>query len=344
MLAPEPKCGSAMGPTVCEYPHSQREFAVSNGRLSDPAATSLPRLKVGLALSAGAARGLAHIGVIQVFEENGIRIDAVAGCSMGAYIGALWCAGCDGAELERLAREIEGRWGFLKLINLSCPPRRAFLRNQTIRERLMQSIGTATFESLQKPLCVVATDLDQLNAAYFDRGEVACAVQASCAIPGILEPVQIGRSTYTDGGITDPLPARVLRRMGCQIVIAVDVIPPSQFQTCVCEHEREQADIKKPNRAISWLNQHLNPFGRGNLFDTLYRSLTAAQMLLAEHAGSEADFVIRPISCDASWHEFHLPAKYISLGRRVAGENLGQIRSLLARKEVRHETHMVRVA
>ena len=343
MLAPEPKYGSAMDPEVCEAPRSQRELAASNGRLSGTSCKAVAQRKVGLALSAGAARGLAHIGVIQVFEENGIQIDAVAGCSMGAYIGALWCAGCNGAEMERLSHELDGRWGFLKLMDTMWPPRRAFLRSRLIRERLMRCIGAVKFESLRKPLCVVATDLDQLSAAYFNHGEVALAVQASCAIPGILEPVQIGSSTFTDGGITDPLPVQALRRMGCQIVLAVDVIPPPAFQTCVCEHEREQADIKKPARVLSWLDEHLNPFGRGNLLDTLYRSLTAAQMLLAEKSARRANFVLRPISCDASWHEFHRPAKYISLGRRIAEENLGQIQSLIARKEARHEHAMVRV-
>src|SRR5205085_11422905 len=117
---------------------------------------------LGLALSSGAAKGFAHIGVIQVLEENGIEVDVVAGSSMGAYIGALWAYGLNGQDLERLARELEGRWALWSLIDPVFPPRQGFLRGYAVRRRLMRSIGNSRFSDMTKPLRVVAGDLATL--------------------------------------------------------------------------------------------------------------------------------------------------------------------------------------
>jgi len=117
---------------------------------------------VGLALSSGAAKGFAHVGVLQVLEEKGIEVDVVAGASMGAYVGALWAHGCDGGELERLSRELEGRWAFWSLIDPVFPPRRGFLRGFAVKNRLMRTVGHARFGDLKRPLRIVATNLATL--------------------------------------------------------------------------------------------------------------------------------------------------------------------------------------
>src|SRR5262249_20441978 len=127
---------------------------------------------VGLALSSGAAKGFAHIGVIQVFEENGIEIDAVAGASMGAYVGALWTYGHDGSALEKFARELEGRWSLWSLVDPVFPPRQGFLRGFAVKNRLMRSIGQARFGDLARPLRVVAANLATLERMAFCSGEV----------------------------------------------------------------------------------------------------------------------------------------------------------------------------
>src|SRR5882724_3046569 len=114
---------------------------------------------VGVAFSSGAAKGFAHIGVIQVLEENGIEVDVVAGASIGAYIGALWTYGHDGTELEGLARELESRWGFWSLIDPVFPPRQGFLGGFSVKRRLMRTIGHARFADLQRPMRVVAGNL-----------------------------------------------------------------------------------------------------------------------------------------------------------------------------------------
>src|SRR5208282_2557070 len=155
-------------------------------------------------------------GVIQVLEENGIEIDAVAGASMGAYVGAVWAYGHDGAACEKIARDLERRWGLFYLVDPVIPPRQGFLRTRRIGRRLRRAIGSARFLEMSCPLRVVATDFETLDRVIFSTGEVARAVEASIAIPGICVPYRLGGRMLMDGGISDPLPADVLSEMGVQ--------------------------------------------------------------------------------------------------------------------------------
>ncbi|MBI4661613.1 MAG: patatin-like phospholipase family protein [Verrucomicrobia bacterium] len=295
---------------------------------------------MGLALSSGGAKGLAHIGVIQVLEENAIPIDVVAGCSMGAYIAAVWARGYDGEQMERLAREIEGRWSWLSLIDPVFPPRAGFIRGQAVKKRLKKSIGEAEFADTVRPLRIIATNLSTLERVVFSEGEVAAAVHASCAIPGLCVPVEIGGDTYIDGGITDPLPVDVLRDMGVQRILAVNAIPTPAYLGCCREMEREQAELR-PKRGwlLAALNRHLNYFARGNILNNLLNAFYGAQTRVAEIASQKADLVLRPLACDAHWHDFTHPAKYIALGRRIAEEHLDEIKSLARTKDSSDEHH-----
>ncbi|RYD79876.1 MAG: cyclic nucleotide-binding domain-containing protein, partial [Verrucomicrobiaceae bacterium] len=144
-------------------------------------AREIARCRIGLALSSGGAKGLAHVGVIQILEENGIEIDAIAGASMGAYVGSLWALGLDGTELERLAREYEGRGGLRSMLDPVFPPRLGFIRTRHIAKRLRNSLGNIPFAGLVRPMRVVATHLDTLGRIVFEDGEVASAVEASIA-------------------------------------------------------------------------------------------------------------------------------------------------------------------
>jgi NTE family protein len=304
------------------------------------------RPRVGLALSGGAAKGLAHVGVIQVLEENGIHIDAVAGSSMGAYVGSIWCSGHDGLELERIAREVRGRRGLWRLMDPMLPPRRGFIRGRAMRKRLARSIGRMTFAEMERPFRAVTTCLESLDRVVFSEGEVAPAVQASCAIPGICEPVRIGEGLYTDGAVVEPVPVRSVREMGVDRVIAVSVFPTPEFQKLVTAHDRRQATkARRRHRWLACLNRQVNWFASGNILDTVYRSLGAAQLRLAARACRRADVVIRPLSLDARWFEFHHPEKYIALGRAAAEAQLDQLQALVDDragrngKEATHEEH-----
>lgn len=293
--------------------------------------------RIGLALSSGGAKGLAHIGIIQVLEENGIDVDVVAGCSMGSYVASLWSHGHDGNLLEELANEVKGRWGFAKLLDPAFPPRQGFIFGRAVKRRLERTIGDAHFSDLVRPLRVVATNLDTLERAVFASGDVASAVHASSAIPGVCAPVDIGNETFVDGGICDPLPVDVLREMGIEHIIAVNTIPTPEYLRCVRDLEREREEaMPKEFSFRAYLNRHFNYFARGNILDNLLRSVHGAQIRVAEEACTHADIVLRPLACDGKWHEFSKPAKYISLGREAAQESIEEIRKLVRRKET-HE-------
>ncbi|HEY0454865.1 MAG TPA: patatin-like phospholipase family protein, partial [Verrucomicrobiae bacterium] len=297
--------------------------------------------RVGLALSSGGARSLAHIGVIQILEENGIEIDVIAGCSMGSYIGAVWAFGYDGHTMERLAREVEHRWGLLELIDPFILPRQGFLRGEKVKRRLKRSIGDAHFSELVRPLRIVATNLASLERTVFSTGEVAAAVHASSAIPGACAPVKMGDELYVDGGISDPLPVDVLQEMGIDKIIAVNTIPTPAYLRCRMEMDREQAELygRHPGRVRKFVNQYLNYFAPGNILDIILRAFHGAQMRVAEHSCLAADLVLRPLSFDGRWHDFRHPAKYIALGRQEAQEHLAEIKALIHRKEPKHESH-----
>jgi NTE family protein len=297
---------------------------------------------VGMALSSGAAKGFAHVGVIQVLEENNIDVDVVAGASMGAYVGALWAYGCDGCELERLSRELEGGWAFWSLIDPAFPPRRGFLRGFAAKRRLMRSIGQAHFADLMRPLRVVAANLATLERVVFSSGEVASAVHASTAVPGICVPVTIDGETYTDGGIVDPLPVDILREMGVARVIAVNVIPTPDRIRCAIEAELQlkrdhETTGRKMFRKALPLNRQVNYFARGNVLEILMRSVHGGQIRMAEASCQMADLVLRPEIYDDRWLDYRHPRKFIALGREVAERHLQEIKSLVNRTEISHE-------
>ena len=299
-------------------------------------AREIARCRIGLALSSGGAKGLAHIGVIQVLEENGIEVDCVAGASMGAYIGGLWAHGADGRMLDAIARENESRWGLWALVDPELPPRRGFLRTGRVMKRLRRSLGDAWFCDLVRPLRVVATHLETLERVVFSSGDVGDAIEASIAIPGIIVPVKINGETLIDGGIADPLPVDVLQEMGIEKIIAVNVIPPPETLREWRDQKCLPRDTATNRRGIgAFLNRHLNYFAKGNVLDTLLQAVSGAQTRVAETSSLSADILLRPLHCGARWHDFTNPGKYIALGRAAAEAQLPAILALA--KGVSHE-------
>jgi NTE family protein len=302
---------------------------------------------VGLALSSGAAKGFAHVGVLQVLEENGLEVDVVAGASMGAYVGALWAYGCNGRELERLSRELEARWALWTLIDPAFPPRRGFLRGYAVKKRLMRTIAHTRFADLVRPLRIVAANLSTLERVVFSSGEVATAVHASSAVPGICVPVTCEGETYSDGGIVDPLPVDVLREMGVGRIIAVNVIPTPDRIRCaiIAELERKrstEASARKLFRKLLPLNRQMNYFARGNLLEILMRSLHGAQIRMAEASCEMADVVLRPEIYDDSWLDYRNPGKFIALGREEAERHLDEIKALMNRTDASNEPKLAK--
>jgi NTE family protein len=305
-------------------------------------ARSLGNCLVGLALSSGAAKGFSHVGVLQVLEENGIEPDVVAGASMGAYVGALWAYGCDGAKLEKLARDMEAKWSLWNLIDPVFPPRQGFLRGYAAKQRLQQTIGDAQFSDLIRPLRVLATNLDTLGRVVFSSGDVATAVHTSIAVPGIFVPVRIGEESFVDGGIVDPLPTDVLQEMGVNKIIAVNAMPSSDRIRLSLQAQRELGG-RTPRRTLKLarqllpFNQHVNYFAQGNILEILMNSIHGAQIRMAEASCQHADVVLRPDVGHDRWLDFRNPAQYIRAGREIALRHLGEIKALVQEKGMTYE-------
>ena len=174
--------------------------------------------RIGLALGGGAARGFAHIGVIQVLEEAGIKPDLVAGTSAGSLVAALYAAGRTGAELARVALAMDESaitdWSF---------PGRGLIRGEALARYVREQTGGRSIEALPLPLGIVAADLYSGAPILFQRGDPGVAVRASSAVPAVFQPVRIGSREYVDGGLVSPVPVRFARQMGAEVVIAVDI-------------------------------------------------------------------------------------------------------------------------
>lgn len=303
-----------------------------------PSSPRKPR--VGLALSSGGAKGLAHIGVIQVLEEHGIEVAAVAGTSIGAYVGAMWASGLKGKQLEALAAEMKTSRDLLTLVDPIVPPRRGFVRGDKIERRLRDTLGDTTFAELDKSLLVVATELDGYRRVIFKTGDVASAVRASLAIPGILEPAVRDGVEYMDGGVSDPLPVDVLLNEPIDLVLAVSVIPSLEELPDEAREPLDPIDRGRKSwwrRPLSWLNSRVNYFAKGNLFDILRSAAFGSQLRLVEASAARADVLIRPVTNHCRWHDYTSWKEYIAVGRQAAEEALPEIVSRL------HESHRLSV-
>ncbi len=174
--------------------------------------------KIGLTLSGGIARGIAHIGVLKAFEEYNIPVHVVSGTSIGAIIAALFAAGLSSDELYALAQEIN--WP--KIVSLSYTMR-GLVKNDGIKRLIKETIGDLSFRDLKIPCIIATTDFDTGTPYYFTAGPVAPAVQASCTIPVLFAPVEINGHHYVDGGITANLPTTPVHEYGAHFIFAVDV-------------------------------------------------------------------------------------------------------------------------
>jgi len=188
---------------------------------STPPAPPAPpprRPRIGLALGGGAARGFAHIGVIQALEESGLAPDLVAGTSAGSLVAALYASGRSGADLALLADTMDetafADWAY---------PGRGLLRGEALARYVRDKTGHKPIEQMKIPLGIAATDLDSGEGVLFQRGDTGTAVRASSAVPAVFQPVKIGTHEYVDGGLSAPVPVHHARTMGAEFVIAVDI-------------------------------------------------------------------------------------------------------------------------
>lgn len=187
-------------------------------------------MKIGLALGSGAARGWAHIGVIQALEEMGIKIDIVTGCSIGSYVGAAYASG----KLKELAEWVESltEWQVYALMGVGFH-RGGLVSGLKVFKALQDNFSYETFEQLEKPFAAVATDLYTGREVNFMQGSVIDAVKASCAIPGLFAPQLHNNRWLVDGGVVNPVPVNMCRMLGADIVIAVNLSADFRPQSIV---------------------------------------------------------------------------------------------------------------
>jgi NTE family protein len=194
-----------------------------------PVPVVLRKVKIGLALGGGAARGFAHIGVIKALEAQGIVPDIVVGTSAGSVVGALYASGLNGFALQRLALEMDeatiSDWA-LPLFSKSS----GVLKGEALQAYVNKAVHNQPIEKLKIPFGAVATDLKSGQPILFRRGNTGQAVRASSSVPGVFQPVNIGGRTYVDGGLVAPVPVRYAKEMGAEFVIAVNISSAAKGQ------------------------------------------------------------------------------------------------------------------
>ncbi|MBB6449402.1 NTE family protein [Geomicrobium halophilum] len=174
---------------------------------------------IGLALGSGGARGIAHIGVLEVLEDYRIPVDFVAGSSMGALVGSLFAYGHSATDLTRMANLFRRKY----YLDFTIPPKMGLINGKRLQELILMLSQGEDLDRLRTPVTVVTTDLNNGERVLFTSGSIAKAVRASISIPGIFVPVSHEGRLLVDGGVIDRVPASVVRDMGADIVIAVDV-------------------------------------------------------------------------------------------------------------------------
>ncbi len=291
-------------------------------------------LKIGLALGGGAARGLAHIGIIEALEEQGIEIDLIAGTSMGAIIGADYALHRDVQKLHRRFAdylqseayresqfafmqqkdEVEGEGIFLRFSRLarrgifftSSLTRKSFVSEEDAARHFALLIDDRRLEETRIPFLAVALDLISGREVLLDHGPMRPAIAASCALPGILPPVNLQGRLLVDGGWINAVPVEPLLHRGADFVIAVDV-------------SRDLSDFEGP----------------GNGLQVVFRADAVTRHVLAAERMRAADIVLSPAVRQIHWSDFTRAEETIRHGRDAALEAIAEIRRLLRRKKWR---------
>jgi len=253
--------------------------------------------RLGLALGGGGARGFAHVGVLQVLEEAGIKTDLVVGTSAGSLVGALHASGKTGAQLQRIAETMEEStitdWA-LPFLN------RGVLRGEALARYVSNQTQGRKIEDLPIRLGIVATDLNLGEGVLFQRGDTATAVRASSAVPSVFLPVRINNRDYVDGGLVAPVPVRYAREMGAEVVLAIDI-----------------STTPEGSQAESMLQILLQTF------NIMGKSIKALEL-------KEADVVVRPSLGGVSSADFNARLRAIEAGRAAMLAALPALKAALA--------------
>lgn len=308
-------------------------------------------MKIGLALGSGAARGWAHIGIIQALEELGVKIDIVSGCSIGAYVGAAYTS----EQLQGLSEWAcsLSEWQVLGLMGVGFN-KGGLVSGQKVFQALADNFSVETFEQLTKPLGVVATDLYSGKEVTFTQGTIIDAVKASCAIPGLFPPIYADQRWLVDGAVVNPVPINLCRQLGADFVIAVNLsadFRPQAAENSLQEHEK---NLKKTNDFFSKSHSLMQQWFKGakrksssdenppqesikqpespSIIGVMSSSLDILQARVTRSrlAGDPPDILIEPQLRDFGTMEFHRATELVEEGHMAVSRLAEQIKYQLA--------------
>ena len=267
--------------------------------VDEGAASPACRPGIGLALGGGFARGFAHLGVLRVLEENQIPVSHIAGSSVGSILGAAYASGAPLSRIIATCRTLRlrdiARWRVSRL---------GLASNHRLGNLIERVFESRQFEELRIPLAVVATDLSTGEPVVFTQGNLVDAIRASCAFPGLFEPVEIGTRCLADGGLVAPVPTRAVRELGASTVIGISV----------GMHDGHRGAPR-------------------NIFQVVSRAVSAAQKHQLEVWERHADLVLRPEVQSLAWDDFERAEEAIEAGAVAARRAIPRIQKLLSQKE-----------
>lgn len=262
----------------------------------------LRKVKIGLALGGGAARGFAHIGVIKALEAQGIVPDIVVGTSAGSVVGALYAAGNSGFELQKTAMDMDeaaiSDWAMPFFSKVS-----GVLKGDALQNYVNKAVKNVPIERLKIPFGAVATDLNTGKPILFQRGNTGQAVRASSAVPSVFQPVKIGGHSYVDGGLVAPVPVKFAKDMGAEFIIAVNISTQTEAQAAA-------SSLEVLMQTFSIMGQRLNFFEL-----------------------KEADIVIAPALGAMGSSDFAGRNRAILAGEQAAAAIMPQIKARLRAKQ-----------
>ncbi|MDQ3287341.1 MAG: patatin-like phospholipase family protein [Pseudomonadota bacterium] len=273
-----------------------------NVRPTPPPATAAvaprpaPEIRVGVALGGGAAKGFAHIGVIKMLEASGIRPVVVSGTSAGSVVGAMYASGMDAFRMQQHAVALDE--SSIRDVSLFSG---GVMKGQKLQDYVNRLVASRPIERMSKPFAAVSTQLETGKRTVFTSGNTGQAVRASSSVPGVFEPVAIGKYHYVDGGIVSPVPVDAARQLGADFVIAVDI--------------STKASGKTPGSLLGNVNQSIAIMGQK----------------LGEQELARADVVVRPAVLDIGPADFEQRNNAILEGERAALAVMPQIKAKLAK-------------
>ena len=275
----------------------------------------MKKRSIGLALGGGAARGMAHVGVLEILEKEKIPIDMIAGTSAGAIIGALLAQGKNAAEIDKLARNFNWKQR-VKALDLVLP-KNGFIADRKIKQLLKSIIGDVDFNDLKIPFACVATDINNGQEVVMNQGSVLEAVRASVSMPVMFSVAKYNGRHLIDGGLVNPVPVSVLKAMGADFIIAVNVMP----------HLHKKTELVHP--AASTAKQP--PASKEpNLFSVMLKVINIANSQVVEASLNGADVVIEPSLPGIGMGDFSHTEESILQGGLAAIDAIPEIKRLLA--------------